>query len=35
MKRTEKVALTIDQQISINNKKLDNFEKFTIVYDQL
>ncbi len=30
-----KNTLAIERQISINNTKLDKFEKFSIVYDQL
>ncbi len=30
-----KNTLTIERQISINNNKLDKFEKMSIVYDQL
>ncbi len=30
-----KNTLTIERQISINNNKLDKFEKLSIVYDQL
>ncbi len=30
-----KNTLTIERQISINNNKLDKFEKISIVYDQL
>ncbi len=30
-----KNTLTIDRQISVNNNKLDRFERCSIVYDQL